>query len=90
MRPRDGGGLKDTLATASRFLNLSSDFEFAGWGSFSKLKLTSEDHTVGEERLQRIRRARLLGQFTGTALPGTAVLGGVFYTLPAVIAVSGV
>ncbi|KAJ6537397.1 amino acid permease-domain-containing protein [Mycena vulgaris] len=79
-----------TLATASRFLNLSSDFEFAGWGSFSKLKLTSEDHAVGEDRLQRIRRARLLGQFTGTALPGNAVLGSVFYALPAVVAVSGV
>ncbi|KAJ7748410.1 amino acid permease-domain-containing protein [Mycena metata] len=89
-RPRDGGGLKDTLATSSRFLNLSSDFEFAGWGSFSKLKLTTEDHTVGEERLQRIRRAQLLGQFTGTALPGNAVLGSVFYALPAVVAVCGV
>ncbi|KAJ6545327.1 amino acid permease-domain-containing protein [Mycena capillaripes] len=89
-RPPHGGGLKDTLATSSRFLNLSSDFEFAGWGSFLKLKLTDEDHTVGEERLQRIRRARLLGQFTGTALPGNAVLGSVFYALPAVVAVSGV
>ncbi|KAJ7779689.1 hypothetical protein B0H16DRAFT_1499600 [Mycena metata] len=89
-RPRDGGDLKDTLATSSRFLNLSSDFELAGWGSFSKLKLTAEDHTVGEERPQRIRCAQLLGQFTGTALPGTAVLGGVFYTLPAVLTVCGV
>ncbi|KAJ6545319.1 hypothetical protein B0H19DRAFT_1266777 [Mycena capillaripes] len=89
-RPPHGGGLKDTLATSSRFLNLSSDFEFAGWGSFLKLKLTEEDHTVGKERLQRIRHARLLGQFTGTALPGNAVLGSVFYALPAVVAVSGV
>ncbi|KAF7375410.1 Aaap amino acid permease [Mycena sanguinolenta] len=90
MRPVEGGGLKDTLATASRFLNLSNDFEFAGWGKFLKLSLTSEDRTVGEERIQCIRRAKLLGQFTGAALPGIAVLGGVFYTLPAVVAVSGV
>ncbi|KAJ7235606.1 amino acid permease-domain-containing protein [Mycena haematopus] len=90
MRPRDGGGLKDTLATASRFLNLSNGFEFAGWGTFSKLNLTGEDCTVGEERVQSIRRAKLLGQFTGAALPGIAVLGGVFYTLPAVVAVCGV
>ncbi|KAF7335637.1 Aaap amino acid permease [Mycena venus] len=89
-RPPTGGGLKDTLATASRFLNLSSDFEFAGWGSFSNLKLTGEDHVVGEERLQRIRRSRLLGQYTGAAVPGNAVLGSVFYALPAVVAVSGV
>ncbi|KAJ7106514.1 amino acid permease-domain-containing protein [Mycena epipterygia] len=89
-RPRDGSGLKHAPAISSRFLNLSSDFEFAGWGSFSKLKLTTEDHTVGEERLQLIRRARLLGQYTGTALPGNAVLGSVFYALPAVVAVYGV
>ncbi|KAJ7652948.1 AAAP amino acid permease [Mycena rosella] len=80
----------DGLVTSSRFLNLSSDFEFAGWGSFARLKLTTEDHTIGEERLQNLRRARLLGQFTGTALPGNAVLGSVFYALPAVVAVSGV
>ncbi|KAJ7611398.1 amino acid permease-domain-containing protein [Mycena polygramma] len=89
-RPPQGGGLKDTLATSSRFLNLSSDFEFAGWGSSVKLKLTGEDHSAGEERLQRIRRARLLGQYTGCALPGNAVLGSVFYALPAVVAVCGV
>ncbi|KAJ7775998.1 amino acid permease-domain-containing protein [Mycena maculata] len=89
-RPPDGGGLKHTLRSSSRFLNLSSDFEFAGWGSFSNLKLTSEDHSIGEDRLQRIRRAKLLGQLTGTGLPGNAVLGSVFYALPAVVAVCGV
>ncbi|KAJ7165478.1 hypothetical protein C8R43DRAFT_211564 [Mycena crocata] len=86
-RSRDGGGLKHTLATSSRFLNLSSDFEFAGWGSFVKLKLTSADHAIGDERLRRLRSAWLLGQFTGTALPGNAVLGSVFYSVPAIVAV---
>ncbi|KAJ7342876.1 amino acid permease-domain-containing protein [Mycena albidolilacea] len=90
MRPREGGGLKNTLATSSRFLNLSSDFEFAGWGTFSKLKLTGEDHRAGDERLQHLRGAGLLGQFTGAALSGNAVLGSVFYALPAVVAVCGV
>lgn len=89
-RPRDGGGLKHALTTSSRFLNLSSDFEFAGWGSFSTLKLTSEDHAIGEDRLQDLRRARMLGEFTGAALPGNAVLGSVFYALPAVVTVCGV
>jgi hypothetical protein len=89
-RPRDGGGLKHAVAASSRFLNLSSDFEFAGWGSFSRLKLTNEDHIVGEDRLQDIRRARMLGQYMGSALPGNAVLGSVFYSLPAVVAVCGV
>lgn len=89
-RPPEGGGLKQALAPPSRFLNLSSDFEFAGWGSFSKIKLTRQDRAIGEGRLHRIQRARLLGQFTGTALPGNAVLGSVFYALPAVVAVCGV
>ncbi|KAJ7510645.1 amino acid permease-domain-containing protein [Mycena galericulata] len=89
-RPLDGGGLKHSLAISSRFLNLSSDFEFAGWGSIVRLKLTADDHAVGEECLQRVGRVRLLGQLTGTALPGNAVLGGVFFALPAVVAVCGV
>ncbi|KAJ7794395.1 hypothetical protein B0H14DRAFT_2923289 [Mycena olivaceomarginata] len=76
--------LKNTLATSSRFLNLSSDFEFAGWGTFSKLKLTGED-PQGRRRatLQHIRGAGLLRA-------GTRVLGSVFYALPAVVAVCGV
>jgi hypothetical protein len=89
LRPKDGGGLK-LPGVPSRFLNLSSDFEFAGWGSFSKLKLNTEDHRAGEDRLQAIRSEKILGQFTASALVGNAVLGGVFYTLPAVVVVSNV
>ncbi|CAK5282919.1 unnamed protein product [Mycena citricolor] len=76
--------------TTSRFLNLSSDFEFAGWGSFSRVKLSADDHAQGEDRLARTRSAKVLGRWTGTALPGNAVLGSVFYALPAVVAVCGV
>ncbi|KAJ7057410.1 hypothetical protein C8F01DRAFT_1372095 [Mycena amicta] len=89
-RPPDGGGIKQPLVPASRFLNLSASFEFAGWGSLTRLKLTTEEHSSGERRLQEIHRGRVLGQWLGAALPGNAVLGSVFYALPAVVAVSGV
>ncbi|KAJ7629073.1 amino acid permease-domain-containing protein [Roridomyces roridus] len=83
-RPQGGGGLKHSASPSSRFLNLSRDFEFAGWGSFSKMKLTVE------EPAEEPRAPKLLGQATASALAGNDVLGGVFYTLPAVLAVSGV
>ncbi|KAJ7764169.1 amino acid permease-domain-containing protein [Mycena maculata] len=89
-RPEGGGGLKNVSFPSSRFLNLSRDFEFAGWGSFSKIKLAADDHAIAEEKLSSARRAKLLGQGTASALAGNDVLGGVFYTLPAVLAVSGV
>ncbi|KAF5384450.1 hypothetical protein D9615_003405 [Tricholomella constricta] len=89
MRPKEGGGLKLT-ALPSRFLNLTNDFEFAGWGSLVRLTLDKEDQKAGEESLQEIRRQRVLGQFTASALAGNAVLGSVFYALPAVVAVSSV
>nr|GAT55555.1 AAAP amino acid permease [Mycena chlorophos] len=89
-RPPEGGGLKQPQVPASRFLNLSSSFEFAGWGSLIKLKLTSQEHAAGEERLQNIRRGKVLGQWLGSAIPGNDLLGSVFYALPAVVLVSGV
>ncbi|KAF8065050.1 amino acid permease-domain-containing protein [Lyophyllum atratum] len=89
MRPTEGGGLKQT-ALPSRFLNLTNDFEFAGWGSLMRVTLGKEDQRVAEERLQEIRRQSVLGQFTASALAGNAVLGSVFYALPAVVAVSSV
>ncbi|KAF8888797.1 amino acid permease-domain-containing protein [Infundibulicybe gibba] len=66
------------------------DFEFAGWGSCTQIKLTDEDHQAGQIRLQNLRRKRTLGQYTASALAGNAVLGSVFYALPAVVAVSSV
>ncbi|GLB39740.1 putative amino acid permease [Lyophyllum shimeji] len=89
MRPTEGGGLKLT-ALPSRFLNLPNDFEFAGWGSVSRITLDKEDQKAGEERLSEIRGQSVLGQFTASALAGNAVLGSVFYALPAVVAVSSV
>lgn len=89
IRPREGGGLKLT-ALPSRFINLTNDFEFAGWGAFMHITLDKEDQKIGGEHLQEIRRQSILGQFTASALAGNAVLGSVFYALPAVVAVSSV
>jgi hypothetical protein len=88
-RPPEGGGLK-LDASPSRFLNLTNDFEFAGWGSSTHLQLGREECTIGEDKLQCIRQQSVLGQFTASALAGNAVLGSVFYALPAVVAVSSV
>ncbi|TFK40382.1 AAAP amino acid permease [Crucibulum laeve] len=89
-RPLDNSGLKEYLALPSRFVNLTSSFEFAGWGSITRLKLTREDREAGEAKLNKMRKERVLGQFTASALAGNAVLGSVFYALPAVVAVGGV
>lgn len=88
-RPRAGGGLKST-AVPSRFLNLPSTFGFSGWGTRSRITLEPTELSRGEEDIQRARRAVSLGQFTASALAGNAVLGSVFYALPAVVLVSGV
>lgn len=74
----------------SRFLNLSNDHEFAGWGSLTKLKLTPEDCNHGEEKVRSIAGQKILGQFMASGMAANDILGGVFYTLPAVIAASGV
>ncbi|KAG6917339.1 hypothetical protein DXG01_002910 [Tephrocybe rancida] len=88
LRPKEGG--KKLTALPSRFLHLPNEFEFAGWGSLTRMTLTENDQKAGEDRLQGIRRRRVLGQFTASALAGNAVLGSVFYALPAVVAVSTV
>lgn len=77
-------------AVPSRFLNLPNTFEFAGWGTLSRIELERDDLTRGEEDVQAARRAACLGQFTASAIAGNAVLGSVFYALPAVALVSGV
>jgi hypothetical protein len=77
-------------AVPSRFLNLTNDFEFAGWGSISHLTLTPQDIYQGEAELNTLREQQVLGQFTASALAANDILGGVFYTLPSVVAVAGV
>ncbi|KZS91996.1 hypothetical protein SISNIDRAFT_474934 [Sistotremastrum niveocremeum HHB9708] len=85
-RPLQGGGLKFTN-TPTRFLNLSSDWEFAGWGSTLYLELTPEEFTNSDVD---ISARQVLGQYTASAVAGNAVLGSVFYALPAVVALAGV
>ena len=88
-RQRPRPGLKFTNVP-SRFLNLSNEFEFAGWGSLTSCKLTSEDHERGAETLRSVTEQKILGQFMASGLAGNDILGGVFYTLPAVVAVASV
>ncbi|KII92394.1 hypothetical protein PLICRDRAFT_172492 [Plicaturopsis crispa FD-325 SS-3] len=88
-RPKTGG-LKLT-SVPSRFLNLSNDFEFAGWGSVQHgLVLSSTDRVEGQTSLRIKHEKQSLGQLTGTSVSGNDVLGSVFYALPAVFAVAGV
>jgi hypothetical protein len=89
MRPPEGGGLKLT-DLPSRFLNLSNHFEFAGWGSITRIKLDEDDRRRGEEILFNSGHEKNIGQFVASGLAGNDVLGGVFYTLPAVMTVAGV
>lgn len=74
----------------SRFLNLSDDFEFAGWGSIFKIALSQDDLSHGHHALCNMRNQRVLGQFGASALAANDILGGVFYTIPSVFAISGV
>ena len=88
IRPPEGGLKISDLP--SRFLNLSDHFEFAGWGSVTRLKLEAEDITRSEQMLQDIRGRRVMGQFVASALAGNDILGGVFYTLPAVFTAANI
>lgn len=90
LRPADNSGLKTSNAYPSRFINLSNSFEFAGWGSVTRLKLRTADHAAGVTRIEATKKSQVLGQFTASALAGNAVLGSVFYALPAVVAVGGI
>ena len=90
LRPADNSGLKTSSAFPSRFINLSNSFEFAGWGSLTTLKLSKNDHDAGVALVEAYRKDQILGQFTAGALAGNAILGSVFYALPAVVAVGGI
>ena len=82
-------GLKVTNIP-SHFINLSNDFEFAGWGLLLWFKLSSKDHERGEAMMGFLEGQKILGVFLVSALAGNDILGGVFYMLPAVVAVTSV
>ncbi|KAI0790136.1 amino acid permease-domain-containing protein [Irpex lacteus] len=88
-RPREGGGVKST-SIPSRFFHLPNAFEFSGWGTLSRVELREPELSKGERDIQDARRRITLGQFSASAIAGNSILGGVFYTLPAVVAVSSV
>lgn len=52
--------------------------------------LSEEDVAVGQSSLESLKRRRVLGQFTASALAGNDVLGSVFYAFPAVVEQGGV
>ncbi|EKM78341.1 hypothetical protein AGABI1DRAFT_75891 [Agaricus bisporus var. burnettii JB137-S8] len=88
-RQRKTNSLKITR-TPSRFIHLPHAFEFAGWGEVRRVVLSEEDVAVGQSSLESLKRRRVLGQFTASALAGNDVLGSVFYAFPAVVEQGGV
>lgn len=88
-RVRSGGEPKFT-AVPSRFSNLTNDFEFAGWGTISQVNLTPDDLSHGKDTWHNFHNQQVLGLFEASALAANDILGGVFYTLPSVFAISGV
>lgn len=90
LRPIDNSGSKNYGGIPSRFINLSNSFEFAGWGSVTSLKLTEEDRDAGKAQIECVKKRRVLGQFTASALAGNDILGGIFYVIPAVVGVGGI
>ena len=89
-RPPDNSGLKNYPAFPSRFIHLTDSFEFAGWGSITRLRLTDDALKVGKKRIETAKDSQILGQFTASAVAGNAILGGAFYTIPAVVAAAGI
>lgn len=87
-KPRPNA-LKSTYMP-SRFIHLPNAFEFAGWGSMMRLSLTEEDAAVGDTEMESVKKGKVLGQWTASALAGNAVLGSVFYALPVVVVAGGV
>lgn len=79
-----------STAVPSRFSHLPNTFEFSGWGTISRIELEHADIAKGDADIQNARRSVTLGQFTASALAGNAILGSVFYSLPAVVTVAGV
>lgn len=54
------------------------------------MELSPDDLRKGNTDVQAARREKKLGQFTAAVLAGNAILGSVFYALPAVVAVANV
>ncbi|KAJ3476620.1 hypothetical protein NLI96_g11036 [Meripilus lineatus] len=92
-RRKTGNGPK-TSGEPSRYLNLSHTFDFAGWGTLTRVDLItpgdSKDAIEGSSVGTPIEAQKTLGQFTASSVAGAAVLGSIFYALPVVFVVSSV
>ena len=64
-------------------------WEFAGWGECQLLELKPRDYDKARKAIED-RPARQLGQWQAAAIAGNAILGSVFYSLPAVLSAAGV
>lgn len=62
---------------------------FAPWGSTTFLEL-SPAAWEGADNLRSVRPQRHLGPLRAAAVAGNAVIGSIFYTLPSLIAASGI
>ncbi|TDL27804.1 hypothetical protein BD410DRAFT_893978 [Rickenella mellea] len=85
----NSGALKFT-DSPSRFLNLSNDFEFAGWGTVTYTELSADDLRGGELTIQNDHGHPILGEWMASAVAANDVLGSVFYALPTLVSVAGV
>lgn len=88
-RHRHAGGLKLT-SSPSRFLSLSNEFEFAGWGSVSYIELSNDDLQRGETRIQEDNDEPILGSWMASAVAANDLFGGVFYAFPPLVAIAGI
>src|SRR5258707_7789157 len=64
LRPPDNSGIKHYPTFPSRFIHLTNSFEFAWWGSVTRLKLSDEDYRAGKARIEASKTSKSLGQFT--------------------------
>ncbi|KAI6126789.1 amino acid permease-domain-containing protein [Pisolithus sp. B1] len=71
-------------AVPSQFLNLTNDFEFAGWGTISKVILTPDDLSHGKDTWCNYHSQQVLGRFEASALAANDILGGVVFAISGV------
>ncbi|KAH8829237.1 amino acid permease-domain-containing protein [Flagelloscypha sp. PMI_526] len=81
---------KTTKSTSipSRFFN--NEFLFAGWGTVTNLLVSEDALSHSRSAINDHHSRQNLGQWTGSAFAGNAVLGSIFYSLPPVVAAAGV
>ncbi|CUA70431.1 Receptor-type tyrosine-protein phosphatase eta [Rhizoctonia solani] len=88
LRQRAGPGQELKYTSASRFLNISDEWERSGWGSVTYLELTTEQ--LNQAHIRMNQPERQMGQFRSSSLSGNGILGSAFYTFPAMATVASI